>query len=197
MDFQCVFRECTKITSPWSLTKISHKIPSYTSPWWPQCQNPKFVGFIQKPMLVTVQTDGHGRGRFKDQNNIYNIKYTMYPWRLQANLFMGGQCTFSIDLCNTVNEWRWCTGPTNKLRNILGVLRNVISVLRNVPGVLRNVISVLRNVPGVLHIHPSEPRVSGNGFFLTYWPTYLTYDLDFLGRPRSHPDRPLCKIVWL
>ncbi len=26
------------------------------------------------------------------------MKYTMYPWSLQANLFMGGQCTFAIDL---------------------------------------------------------------------------------------------------
>ncbi len=25
-------------------------------------------------------------------------KYTMYPWSLQTNLFMGGQCTFNIDL---------------------------------------------------------------------------------------------------
>ncbi len=28
----------------------------------------------------------------------------MYPWSLQANLFMGGQCTFFIDPCNTVSS---------------------------------------------------------------------------------------------
>ena len=54
-----------------------------------------------------------------------------------------------------------------KLRNIQGVLCNILNVLRNVPCVLRNIISVSRNVPGVLHIHPSELRLSTNGFFLT------------------------------
>ena len=29
-------------------------------------------------------------------------------------LIRGGQCTFVIDLGNTVNQWRRCTGPTNK-----------------------------------------------------------------------------------
>ena len=28
---------------------------------------------------------------------IIKYKYTMYPWSLQANLFMGGQCTFATD----------------------------------------------------------------------------------------------------
>ncbi len=32
-------------------------------------------------------------------------KYTMYPWSLQANLFMRGQCIFAIDLCNTIYQW--------------------------------------------------------------------------------------------
>ncbi len=83
--------------------------------------------------------------------------------KFASKLIHGGQCTFAIDLCNTANQWRRCTGLTNMLRNISGELRNILSVLRNVPGVLRNVISVLRNVPGALHIHPSEPKVSENG----------------------------------
>ncbi len=70
---------------------------------------------------------------------------------------MGGQCDFVIDLFHTVNQWQKYTGLTNKLRNIPGVLRNILSVLRNIPGVLRNVISALHNVPDVLHIQPSEP----------------------------------------
>ena len=32
----------------------------------------------------------------------------MCPWSLQANLFMGGQCTFVIDLCNTVAQHPKC-----------------------------------------------------------------------------------------
>ncbi len=73
--------------------------------------------------------------------------------KVANKLIHGGQYTFAIDPYSTVNQWRRCTGPTNKLRNI--------------PGVLRNIQSVLHNVPGELHIHPSQPRVSGNDPFLT------------------------------
>ncbi len=31
-------------------------------------------------------------------------KYTLYPWRLQANLFMGDKRTFATDLCNELNQ---------------------------------------------------------------------------------------------
>ena len=87
----------------------------------------------------------------------------MYPWSLQANLFMGGQCTFAIDLCNTVNQWWRCTGPTNKLRNIPGVLHNILSVLRNVPGVF---IHVSLECPEMVTFWPRD---------LDIWPMTLIF----------------------
>ncbi len=43
-------------------------------------------------------------------------KYTMYPWSLQANLFIGGQCTCAIDLCNTLNKKKQKKNETNQVK---------------------------------------------------------------------------------
>ncbi len=56
----------------------------------------------------------------------------MYQWSLHANLFMGGQCIFVIDLCNTVNQLRRCTGPTNKFACYVS-LNTVYFILNNTP----------------------------------------------------------------
>ncbi len=73
--------------------------------------------------------------------------------KFASKLIHGGQCTFAIDLCNTVNQWQRCTGPI-KLRNSPGVLCNMLSVLRNVACVLRNVISEVSNLVKLLLAWP-------------------------------------------
>ncbi len=89
-------------------------------------------------------------------------KYTMYPWSLHANLFMGASaplpwtCGGSTSECMP-DRWFYLYGQT------------------------------------LIQVSPG--RVAGN-MFLTSWPWPLTYDIDFLGRPRYHPGLPLTQIWW-
>ncbi len=128
---------CTAQVQQWAVCNKGQWSGGALSGQYRGCHTLLINSYNKSHLLFPDSAESYG---FDSSNS--HIKYTMYPWSLQANLFMGGQCTFVIDHCNALTV----------LRSVPGVLHNVLGVLRNVRCVLCNVLSLLRNAPGVLRM---------------------------------------------
>ena len=63
----------------------------------------------------------HRQGSLQEEDtSFYEFKYTKYPWSLQTNLFIGGQCTFVIGLWGF--HWKWDSSEKNLLNGFINDL---------------------------------------------------------------------------
>ncbi len=94
-------RDCKRLEHAWDNAYLATIILANNKLiWWTRFEvigenEPVFLESMEKRSMHELWEIGH-RCNMNEQTVYLAMKYTMYPWSLQANLFMGGKCTFAI-----------------------------------------------------------------------------------------------------